>query len=256
MASDAESVLPSATEPTVCDAGARKSSSQPIPKKKRPKATTPKASPPSGAGGCGDGNPANDPAKYDRGDTRTGEEISADLVVAAAARKSQWTARLNSQQAHKRRQWLLKLYAVTLGDASQDVRMRVAAKAIDEVACELFPHEIAAFGLEVVRADLLAATREVLELRRAAAEKAACERRRADATSRARAPSIGDASAAASRKRKAAAPSGGGGGGGEGQPTPAPSRKKKKQQKRAHARSRKRAAIRKAKKRATATATA
>ena len=246
MASDAESVLPSATASTACDAGARKSSSQPIPKKKGPKATTPKASPPSGAGGCGGGNPANDPAKYDRGDTRTGEEISADLVVAAAARKSQWTAPLNPQQARKRRQWLLKLYAVTLGDASQDVRMRVAAKAIDEVACELFPHEIAAFGLEVVRADLLAATREVLELRRAAAEKAACERRRANATSRARAPSIGDASAAASRKRKAAAPSGGGGGG-EGQPTPSPPRKKKKQQKRAHARSRKRAAIRNAK---------
>ena len=246
MASDAESVLPSATASTACDAGARKSSSQPIPKKKSPKATTSKASPPSGAGGCGDGNLANDPAKYDRGDTRTGEEISADLVVAAAAR-SQWTARLNSQQAHKHWQWLLKLYAVTLGDASQDVRMRVAAKAIDEVACELFPHEIAAFGLEVVRADLLAATREVLELRRAAAEKAACERRRADATSRARSPSIGDASAAASRKRKAAAPSGGGGDGLEGQPTPAPPRNKNKNKKRPHARSRKRAAIRKAK---------
>ena len=250
MARDAESVLPAATAPTVCDAGARESRSPPIPKKERPKATTPKASPPSGAGGCGDGNLANDPAKYDRGDTRTGEEISADLVVAAAARKSQWTARLNSQQAHKHWQWLLKLYAVTLGDASQDVRMRVAAKAIDEVACELFSHEIAAFGIEVVRADLLAATREVLELRRAAAEKAACERRRADATSRARAPSIGDASAAASRKRKAAAPSGGGGGG-EGQPTtPAPPRNKNKnknKKKRPHARSRKRAAIRKAK---------
>ena len=245
MARDADRVLPPATAPTVCDAGAGKSRSPPIPKKERPKATTPKASPPSGAGGCGDGNPANDPAKYDRGDTRTGEEISADLVVATAARKSQWTARLNSQQAHKHLQWLLKLYAVTLGDASQDVRMRVAAKAIDEVAHEHFPHEIAAFGIEVVRADLLAATREVLELRRAAAEKAACERRRANATSRARAPSIGDASAAASRKRKAAAPSGGGGG--EGQPTPAPSRKKKKQQKRAHSRSRKRAAIRNAK---------
>lgn len=246
MARDAESVLPAATVPTVCDAGARKSRSPPIPKKKYSKATTPKASPSSGAGGCGDGNQANDPAKYDRGDTRTGEEISADLVVAAAARKHQWTAPLNPQQARKRWQWLLKLYAVTLGDASQDVRMRVAAKAIDEVACELFPHEIAAFGLEVVRADLLAATREVLELRRAAAEKAACERRRADATSRARAPSIGDASAAASRKRKAAAPSGGGGGG-EGQPTPAPPRNKKKKQKRAHSRSRKRAAIRNAK---------
>ena len=247
MARDAESVLPAATVPTVCDAGARKSRSPPIPKKKYSKATTPKASPSSGAGGCGDGNQANDPAKYDRGDTRTGEEISADLVVAAAARKHQWTAPLNPQQARKRWQWLLKLYAVTLGDASQDVRMRVAAKAIDEVACELFPHEIAAFGLEVVRADLLAATREVLELRRAAAEKAACERRRADATSRARAPSIGDASAAASRKRKAAAPSGGDGGGGEGQPTPSPPRNKKKKQKRAHSRSRKRAAIRNAK---------
>ena len=245
MARDAESVLPAATVPTVCDAGARKSRSPPIPKKKYSKATTPKASPSSGAGGCGDGNQANDPAKYDRGDTRTGEEISADLVVAAAARKHQWTAPLNPQQARKRWQWLLKLYAVTLGDASQDVRMRVAAKAIDEVACELFPHEIAAFGLEVVRADLLAATREVLELRRAAAEKAACERRRADATSRARAPSIGDASAAASRKRKAAAPSGGGGGL-EGQPTPAPPLNKKKKQKRAHSRSRKRAAIRNA----------
>ena len=245
MASDAESVLPSATAPTLCDAGARKSSSQPIPKKKSPKATTPKASPPSGAGGCGGGNPANDPAKYDRGDTRTDEQLSTDLVKAAAAR-SQWTAPLNPQQARKRRQWLLKLYAVMLAEASQDVRMRVAAKAIDEVAHEHFPDEIAAFGIEVVRADLLAATREVLELRRAAAEKAACERRRADATSRARAPSIGDASAAASRKRKAAAPSGGGGGG-EGQPTPSPPRKKKKQQKRAHARSRKRAAIRKAK---------
>ncbi len=240
MARDAESVLPAATVPTVCDAGARKSRSPPIPKKKYSKATTPKASPSSGAGGCGDGNQANDPAKYDRGDTRTGEEISADLVKAAAARASQWTARLNPQQAHKRLQWLLKLYALTLDDASQDVRMRVAAKAIDEVAHEHFPHEIAAFGLEVVRADLLAATREVLELRRAAAEKAACERRRADATSRARAPSIGDASAAASRKRKAAAPSGGGGGG-EGQPTPAPPRNKKKKQKRPHRRSRKRA---------------
>ena len=247
MARDAESVLPAATAPTVCDAGARESRSPPIPKKERSKATTPKASPPSGAGGCGDGNPANDPAKYDRGDTRTDEQLSTDLVKAAAAR-SQWTAPLNPQQARKRRQWLLKLYAVMLAEASQDVRMRVAAKAIDEVACELFSHEIAAFGLEVVRADLLAATREVLELRRAAAEKAACERRRADATSRARAPSIGDASAAASRKRKAAAPSGDGGGGLEGQPTtPAPPRNKKKKQKRAHSRSRKRAAIRNAK---------
>ena len=245
MARDAESVLPSATAPTVCDAGVGKSRSPPIPKKERPKATAPKASPPSGAGGCGDGNPANDPTKYDPGDPRTDEELSDDLVVAAAARASQWMARLNPQQAHKRLKWLRKLYAVMLDVASQDVRMRVAAKAIDEVACELFSHEIAAFGIEVVRADLLAATREVLELRRAAAEKAACERLRADATSRARAPSIGDASAAASRKRKAAAPSGGGGG--EGQPTPAPSRKKKKQQKRAHSRSRKRAAIRNAK---------